>query len=856
MNPISKLLSGFENRSHQKTRNRKKMDPADKRLYLIAFMLPVLAMICIFAGNEIWPFGDRSFLRTDLYHQYAPFMAELSRKMKHGSSLYYTWDVGGGTNFIALIGYYLSSFSNLLLLIVPQGLVIDYLSYMVIIKMGLAGLTFAILLRSRTDHADMLIPAVSTFYAMSGYVAAYSWNIMWMDCIWLTPLILLGIEKVVFEGRWLLYTISLGLAILSNYYIAIMLCMFCVLYFLIQLPDLYVRSKSKEDLEGRTEMLAIFLGAGLRFALASLLAGGLAGVILIPEVRAVGLTAAHELSPPTSWNNYFGILEMLGRHLADVAIENGLDHWPNIYCGIAVLICLPLYYMNKNVRMNTKVSKTILAMFMLFSFSYNIPNYIWHGFHYPNSLPCRQSFLYIALLLIMCYEGLKDLEEINTRKVGMAFAFAVAFIILCQNTMTDDAFEPETYWINLLFTGIYLIIVMIALTQRSWKTVMCCILLTAVTVEGGVNMAMTSITTVSRSEYLNYSDSYKELVDQLQELDPDFYRFEKVSRKTKNDGAFVGYPSVSTFSSVSYADVAEFYEKMGCEHSLNAYGNNGITPLMNSILGVKYILTTVTQQESQLMQLCDQNEDCYVYENLYTMKAGFMLPENFCADFENMHSKPVTVQNSFSDLAGGDTLFYEIFGVSNDGSEVSFTVDETCHVFVQVNDADVKDIEASVDGETKSFSRCERKYLLDLGYCEPGQEILIYGTEDNEGEAPNVTPYYLDEQNFINLITKLKEQEMSVLRWTDTSLEGSITASEDGTLFLSIPYDPGWTLYVDGEKTAYESLDKAYITCGLTAGTHNIRLTYRPQGLIPGILLTILSIALICLLYQVEKRRK
>lgn len=58
---------------------------------------------------------------------------------------------------------------------------------------------------------------------------------MWLDCIFLFPLIALGLEKLVTEGKYRLYCISLALCILSNYYISIMVCIFLVLYFLVLL---------------------------------------------------------------------------------------------------------------------------------------------------------------------------------------------------------------------------------------------------------------------------------------------------------------------------------------------------------------------------------------------------------------------------------------------------------------------------------------------------------------------------------------------------------------------------------------------------------------------------------------------
>ncbi|MDO5409334.1 MAG: YfhO family protein [Lachnospiraceae bacterium] len=791
---------------------------------LLAFLLPVLSMLCIFAGNQIYPFGDRSFLRTDLYHQYAPFFAELSRKLKEGGSLFYTWNIGMGTNFISLIGYYLSSIFNWLVLFCPQEHVIEFISYMVIFKMGLAGLTFSILLKAKSSHADFKIPFFSLFYALSGYLAAYSWNVMWLDCIWLTPLILLGIERLVKQKKYLMYVLTLAMAIISNYYIAIMLCIFCVLYFLMQLPSL---------LSGQR------MNACIRFALSSLMAGALSALILFPEIRALGLTASSDINFPTEWISYFSILEMLGRHLINVDTECGLDHWPNIYCGIGILICLPLYYMSKKVRTNEKITKTALLFFMLFSFSTNIPNFIWHGFHYPNSLPCRQSFLYIAILLIMCYEGVEQLDELTAKAVGIVFGIGAGFIILCENILTDDAFHFESFWLSLLFLGIYTVLLLACIKKRWTREILFILLLVSVTIEATINMAATSVTTVSRSEYLNYTDGYQELIQRVRDTDPGFYRFEKVARKTKNDGAFVGYPSISTFSSVSYGAMSDFYERLGMESSMNAYSNNGITPLMNAILNVKYTLATTTLQESQLMTLREQNEDCYIYENLYTLSPGFMLPEGFHIDWNTTESTPVDLQNSFSELNGGEQLFYQIYDAVEKDSEMELKVSEACHVFVQTDNSAIENIDADISGTVKHFTHTNRGFLLDLGYCTPEDTIVLSTTDDASLRA---TAYYLKESALIDLIRNLQEEQLQVTSSSDTSLEGIIEVEDDGLFFLSIPYDPGWTLYVDGKKTDYYTFQEAFISCDLEAGTHEIRLTYVPDGLIPGITVSLLAL--------------
>ena len=196
----------------------------NKSLYLLAFIIPVAIMLFIFIIRGIYPFGDESFLHIDMYHQYFPFLVEFFHKLKEGDSLFYSWNTGLGSNFLALYVYYLASPFNWLVIFCPENLLIEFITYFIVIKIGLSSLTFTYYLNKHFNRKDFSILFFSIFYAMSGYYAAYNWNVMWLDCIVLAPLIILGLERLVKEGKYKLYCITLALAILSNYYISIMIC--------------------------------------------------------------------------------------------------------------------------------------------------------------------------------------------------------------------------------------------------------------------------------------------------------------------------------------------------------------------------------------------------------------------------------------------------------------------------------------------------------------------------------------------------------------------------------------------------------------------------------------------------------
>ena len=77
--------------------------------YLAAFVLPVIMMMALYYTRGIFPWGNECYLRSDMYHQYAPFFSELWHKIRNGESLTYSWDIGMGTNFTSLFAYYLAS---------------------------------------------------------------------------------------------------------------------------------------------------------------------------------------------------------------------------------------------------------------------------------------------------------------------------------------------------------------------------------------------------------------------------------------------------------------------------------------------------------------------------------------------------------------------------------------------------------------------------------------------------------------------------------------------------------------------------------------------------------------------------
>ncbi len=782
---------------------------------LAAFFVPMVIMVIIFAQRGIFPFGEESFLRTDMYHQYAPFFSEFRYKLTHGGSLLYSWDIGMGVNFAALYAYYLASPLNWLLVLCPKNYVIEFMTYMIVFKIGLSGLSFSWYLRRHSKTMDFGVAFFGIFYALSGYMAAYSWNIMWLDCILLFPLIMLGLENLVKEKKCFLYCITLGLSILSNYYISIMICIFMVFYFIALLV-----------LEGLKSWKEIFIRGGL-FALFSLLAGGLSAVVLLPEIYALLSTASGDLPA--------------------VEPEIGLDHWPNIYCGVAVLMFFLLYLGCKQIRQREKIVMCSLLLFFFASFSVNTLNFIWHGFHYPNSLPCRQSFIYIFLMLFTCYQAYIHLHEIPWKHVVMAFFASVIFILMAQKLITDEAYHFSVFYVAILFLSFYA--GLINLYQKGVsRNVLVLLALGVVSLEAAVNTTVTSVTTTSRASYVKDNKASSELAESLLP-GTSFYRIEKVTRKTKNDGAWLNFPTVSLFSSTANADLTAFFKKIGCEGSTNAYSITGSTPLVDALFAVKYGLYSEETEYDGISEPIDTKDDMYLRENIYALSLGYLLPYDFEDNWQLDLTNPAEVQNDFSVVLGGTPVLSEIPSEIT-GKSFTFTPETDGDYYVFVSNKKVEKVNAQLGEKSKSFDNVSRGYLLELGYLEAGEKITLRN-DDNDQDLVAVAYRFLPE-GLESVYNILDRNSMKLTKWTDTQIQGTVTADKAGLLFLSIPYDKGWTIKVDGKDVEPYKIFDTFLSVHMTAGTHEISMEYMPEGLKTGGIITAGSIIFLLILAGVS----
>ena len=68
-----------------------------------------LLMVLIYYFFNVIPFGDKTVLRMDMYHQYVPFLAEMYERVTNFDNVIYSWTTGLGSAIVGNYFNYLSS---------------------------------------------------------------------------------------------------------------------------------------------------------------------------------------------------------------------------------------------------------------------------------------------------------------------------------------------------------------------------------------------------------------------------------------------------------------------------------------------------------------------------------------------------------------------------------------------------------------------------------------------------------------------------------------------------------------------------------------------------------------------------
>lgn len=873
------------------------------RYIVLSAAVAALSVSVIYIIYSVFPFGDNTVMRMDLYHQYGPLFAELYERVVNHQSFFYSWFSGGGSSFLGNYFNYLSSPLSALIFLFDKKDISFAISFIVSVKCILSSASFTYYLKASQKKHNVLSSVFGVLYAFSAYFLAYYWNIMWLDGMILLPLIALGIERIIHSGKSTTYIISFVILFFSSYYMGFMMCIFAVIYFLGYYlissragEKINPNARFKKKYSFKALLNNKFFNRGLRFAISSIAAAGVCAFTLVPVFMILTSSSATSDTFPDSFTSYYNIFDFLTSHLAGLETtirSSGDDVLPNIYSGMLAVILLPLFVINKNIRFKEKTAYILMLLLFLFSFDNNCLNFIWHAFHFPNDLPFRFSYMYSFIILVCGYKCITCLKSITIKDIGLVGMAWVFFIVIAQKMATTKMSETTIYisiGFIIVWTGFLYLLKQGKLDRFILASMAVVIMFSEVLIADTGSILITQ----SNSDYSKNFSQYDEAVNKIHSSDDGFYREELTYLETRMDPCYYGYNGMSVFSSMAYENYSQLQYSLGMfGNRINSYTYNTQTPVYNMMFNLKYLIKSdISLDPSENFynySFSTADDKTAVYENKYFLPIAFAVNKN-TENWVTEEGNPFDVQNSFFSLATGyDNVFNEVDYLSTEFDSMSgdkitqngtfwfkknntddsygyvdfiFTPKQSGSTYLYITSPEIETIEINCNNLTGFTQTIGEPYILDLGYCEEGEEIKVSldctSIETTETYA-EIYAYTVDEDVLKNGYNRLKESSLNVDSHSDTKISGAIKVNEDSILYSSIPYDEGWSVLIDGEKADTFELGDAVLAAAIKKGEHTVEYVYTPKGLNYGIIISAASIAGICgyiIFITVKRKRK
>ncbi len=835
----------------------------EKKGYFLSFFIPLLVLVFLFTTMKVFFFDKYNLLISDMFGQYHPFFQYLKDALLGDQSFAYSSSLGLGSGMIGTIAYYLISPFNLLILLFSDEKMVLAMQLIIVLKISMCGLTmFTYLKHHYPKQSNLKLLIFSSSYALMGYIACYYFHIMWLDGIYLLPLVCLGIDVILSKRKPVLYGVTLFLSILCNYYIGYMICIFAVIYFLYRLFLNFRWHKDK----------AKMIKAIIQFGITSLLSGLSTAIILVPTffsmLETSKMMGIGDLEPFTfhfPFITYISKLVLGSHNQADILVKNGCV----IYCGTIVFILSLLYFLNPKFKRKEKWCTFFVILFFLCSLSNNYLNLFWHVGTEPVFFFDRFTFLYCFFLIIIAARSFFEIRSLKpihfwilTPILPILFLFLFFFSIPYLKTYA--------IYITVAFYFIYLLLLLCYVKYRDSKIhrLLDWMILGLVIGELVLNFHLGVQDFNLQTQKENY-DSFafmEQVKNEINEKDNDlFYRMETQNSYSSNDGLLFGYPGVSVFASTVQKDMANVYKNFGFQGQDYTFQyQSGTTPVVDSLLGLKYLIGVdipyydamasfrFSSYRGFFYGLSETEYD--LYQNSYALPLGFLTRNDvkmFGQKFLDIDNKNYfTYQNFLLQIMTGldEEVFKPISMIKEDDNRYKIKVenDQDFYLTLFADFYFYQDlqIEIKVNGEVIANIQYPDipNYIFIENSSQIGEEIEL---EINSELPYQMILYSFDLDAFQKHIEELKQQPMELFSYQDGYVKGKVTVtSEKNVLFTSIPYEEGWQIKVDGKKVEGLKLAEGLLGVELTEGEHIVEFTYHVPGLLQGFVISFISILL------------
>lgn len=775
----------------------------------------IFLIICFIGYLPFWMSGRSLVWKTDGVGQYYPaflyigqYIREYIGGMLKGSFSPKLFDlsIGMGEDVIGALNYYgMGDPLNLLAVFATKTNGAYVFTGMYFLRLYLAGLCFKKYC-SYFKLDALLSTAGSLCYVFSGYaITGGAKYIQFLSPMIYLPLILLGIEKIFHDKKWLCLSLTAAYAAVCNFYFLYMVSLFLIPYCIVRCISIYGIKNPGEICKA----IAGCIGA-------CLLGIMLACPILLPSINALfdSLRKSADLRGILlNPDNYLPSLDRFKTYITGWQ----RPHTENYWTAIPFIECIGLagtVFLIKDKRGR----QCILALlFGTILWCIPITSIVFSGF---NKVYDRWAFLlYFTYAVVFAFSFGRILKNKNLGKLCVLVLVSINISANLLLLYGQDA--GGEYW------------------SRRF---------------------------IPFSEAGNYTASPVSASRSIQ-ADNGAYRIANdtlaVNGRPENTAMLNGYHSLNFWFSLVNGSTQKMVNQIASPDKTDwrSFGLNSIT-LYESMAGVKYFLKKENEMEKTgytcVEELLWHGKQWKVYQNENALPLAYtyrkcMTEETFLPLNE---LEKIDASARYLILESGTQspvdkiqpeLIYEVDAWKGKaGQDICIRCNgkgDEIYLFMDADDIP-RDFILNNDKKTVFKGKSDNTVLYNLGNGSAGGTIdLTMDASGLSGEEVDrilqkTRVYAMNSVAFDKIMAERNELKDSDITIGKNRIEiKNASVLEDRWMLLAVPFSSNWRCYVDGDETSVHKGNTMYMAIRLGTGTHEILFVYRNPSFYAGIIL-------------------
>ncbi|MCW3121263.1 MAG: hypothetical protein JWQ38_755 [Flavipsychrobacter sp.] len=675
-------------------------------------------------------------------------------------------------------------------------------------KILAGGVTFYYYLKSlsRSNYTSLI---GALLYSFCGFtILGSGWQIFTFEAFNMA-LLLLAFEMLYTKQKWFLFPIAIFLISMSQPFNLYVYGIFLIAYVLLR----HIQTNTL-TIKNLTPLFLRMMGLGF---IGMLFSGPFLLEIIVQMLESPRGSGNNSYANLLSQTPLFSIAPPLEigtsvmRFFSNDIIGSGTDFkgWTNFleaplfYCGLPCLLLMPQIFpfLEKRIKFAFILFITIWIMPIIFPY-FRRAFWLFSGDYY------RAYSFFVAFFFI--YYSLQALDLIiKLKKINIIILIVTIVTLLAllyYPYFDDDIVNP----VISIFICVMLVVyggLLFFISRQNSPSYLKYIFLIAIMMELVYLCSTTvndrrAVTADELSKKADYNDYTIDALKYIDQVDHSFYRVDKTYASSPamhysiNDGLAQGYKGTSGYSPFNQEYYIYYLQLMGISNKtveIESRWAIGLTsrPILETENRVKYMLAK--DKVNPLWYLiCDS---LTMIKDVKIFRNKYVLPVGFTYDH-------YLKESAFENL----TI-----------TQKDFTTLKTC----VVKDADVNKVAGLTEFQLKDT-------IAQFGFS-----IALYQ----------------------QCVAAMSRDTLVVKQFDETILSGTITATADKMMYITIPYDAGWKLKVDGQPTDKIVLDGGMTGVMLKKGNHTIEMVYDLRYFKLGVGLCLIGILLYGGLWFYLKKR-